>query len=254
MVAMTSQLHRAAERPFCVCQLLHFFQLLSNPSIDLELEYIFGKPMKCRFQRCIVCTQILSTFHARVAYISVTKYAIQTIGLIGENDPKIHPFLWHVDPHTWILEVTPLTTLTVVHQHVCNRTKLWPMGESILRKWTPCRATKLMTSQSLCRQLSTPTLTAISRKLWDCWRRRDNNNTSTKKRHMQWENEMNLVVFGRRDGWSESWALQLFGRRRTRCLSSCHRAQLGRSERHTRHRAAARQRGLSRNYTAWTNH
>jgi len=39
MVAMTSPLHRAAERPFCVCQLLHFCQLLSNPSIDREFEY-----------------------------------------------------------------------------------------------------------------------------------------------------------------------------------------------------------------------
>ena len=52
-------LHRAAECPFCVCQLLHFCQLLSNPSIDLELEYIFGKPMKRRFQRCIVRIRIV---------------------------------------------------------------------------------------------------------------------------------------------------------------------------------------------------
>ena len=52
-VAMTSLLHHAAERPFCVCQLLHFCQLLSNPSTDLKLEYISKKPMKRRFQRCI---------------------------------------------------------------------------------------------------------------------------------------------------------------------------------------------------------
>ena len=90
MVAMTSLLHRAAERPFCVCQLLHFCQSLSNPSIDLELGYIFGKPMKRGFQRCIVRTEI-SNFYARVKYISVTKYAIETIGPIVANDPKIHP-------------------------------------------------------------------------------------------------------------------------------------------------------------------
>jgi len=55
-------LHCAAERPFCVYQLLHFCQLLSNPSINLELQFIFGKPMKRRFQRCIFHMEVLSTF------------------------------------------------------------------------------------------------------------------------------------------------------------------------------------------------
>ena len=41
MVSMMSP-----EHPLHVCQLLHFCQLLSKPRIDLELEYIFGKPMK----------------------------------------------------------------------------------------------------------------------------------------------------------------------------------------------------------------
>jgi len=61
--------NRAVECPSCVGQLSHFCQLLSNPNIDLELEYIFGKPMKCRICRCqrfIAGTEILSTFHARV--------------------------------------------------------------------------------------------------------------------------------------------------------------------------------------------
>ena len=97
MVAMTSPLHRAAERPFCVCQLLHFCQLLSNSSVDLEFECICGKPMKRRFQRCIVRTEILATFHPRVEYISVTKY---TIEIMGANDPQNPPFsLRHVYPH-----------------------------------------------------------------------------------------------------------------------------------------------------------
>jgi len=82
---MTSPLHHAVECAFCLCQLLHFCQLLSNPSIDLELEYIFEKPMKHRFQRCVVHTEILLTFHARVKYISVTKYAIETVGRIQYN-------------------------------------------------------------------------------------------------------------------------------------------------------------------------
>ena len=63
-----------------MCQLLHLWQLLSNPSIDLELEYIVGKPVKHRFQQCIVCTEILSPFHTQIEQISVTKYAIETVG------------------------------------------------------------------------------------------------------------------------------------------------------------------------------
>jgi len=54
---------------------------------------IVEKPMKRRFQQCIVRTEILSTFHVRVQYISVTKYAIQTIGPMEANYPKIHPSL-----------------------------------------------------------------------------------------------------------------------------------------------------------------
>jgi len=99
MVAMTSPLQHAAEGPFCESQLLHFCQLLSNPSINLELEYIFGKPMKRRFQRCIVRTQILSTFHAQVKYISVIKYAIEAIGPIGANDHKTTPSTDARGPH-----------------------------------------------------------------------------------------------------------------------------------------------------------
>jgi len=107
MVAMTSPLHRAAESI-----LLHFCQLLSNPSIDLELEYIFGKPMKCRFQRYTVRTEILSTSHAQVEYISVTKYAFETTGPMGQTTPKSTPSPWD----TWTLfrtsmpGPTPLTT------------------------------------------------------------------------------------------------------------------------------------------------
>jgi len=65
-------LHRAVERPFCVYQLLHFCKFLIKPNINLELNHIFGKPMKRRFQQCIVHTEMLATFHARVEYISDT--------------------------------------------------------------------------------------------------------------------------------------------------------------------------------------
>jgi len=54
--------------------LLHtFLPIALKPSIDLELEYIFGKPMKYRFQRYFVHMQLLSTFHAGVKYISGRK-------------------------------------------------------------------------------------------------------------------------------------------------------------------------------------
>jgi len=92
---------RAVERPFCLLQMLHFCQLLSNPSIDLKLEYIIGKAMKRRFQWHIVCMEILSNFHAQVEYIFVTKYVIETIGPMGANDTKIHPFPWGMNAWEW---------------------------------------------------------------------------------------------------------------------------------------------------------
>jgi len=49
---------------------LHFCTFLHNPHFDLELDYIVRKPMKHRFQRYIVRTEIFSTFHTQVEYIS----------------------------------------------------------------------------------------------------------------------------------------------------------------------------------------
>jgi len=43
---------------------------LSN-NIDLELEYTFVKPMKHKFQQYIKPTEIFSTFHTQVEYISL---------------------------------------------------------------------------------------------------------------------------------------------------------------------------------------
>jgi len=63
-----------------------FLPIAVKPSIDLELEYIFGKPMKQI--PMISRTEILSIFHARVEYISVTKYAIETIGPMRQTTPK----------------------------------------------------------------------------------------------------------------------------------------------------------------------
>jgi len=81
------------------CSTVTFLPIALKPSINFELEYIVGKSMKRGFQRCIVRTEILSTLHVRVGYISVTKYATETIGPTEANDPRIHIVpLRHVDP------------------------------------------------------------------------------------------------------------------------------------------------------------
>jgi len=66
--------------------------------------------MKCRFQRCCPYGNIIN-FHAQVKYISVTIYAIETIGPMGANDSKIHPSPWGTwtPSNTWMPGVTPLT-------------------------------------------------------------------------------------------------------------------------------------------------
>jgi len=130
VITITSPLHHAAELPFCMCQLLHFCHLLSNPSIDPKLEYISGKPVKCRFQRCIVHAEILSTFHAWVEYISLTKYAIETIGPVGQMTPKSSlpleacgPYLMHEClgwPHS------PPQTASRSNQPFCHNTLCGP--------------------------------------------------------------------------------------------------------------------------------
>jgi len=55
---------------WCAETALHFCTFLLNPYFDLEPDYIIRKPMKHRFQRHTVRTEIFSTFHARVEYIS----------------------------------------------------------------------------------------------------------------------------------------------------------------------------------------
>jgi len=75
-----------------------FALCMANPNIVLELSCIFEKPMKRKFQRYLVRTEIPSTFHAQVEYISVTKYGIENN---GSKHPRNRPFpLQHVDPHS----------------------------------------------------------------------------------------------------------------------------------------------------------
>jgi len=70
-----------------------FLPIALKSIINVKFEYIFKKPMKCRFQRYTVCMEILSTFHARVEYICVTKYAIETTGPLRANNPQNPPLL-----------------------------------------------------------------------------------------------------------------------------------------------------------------
>ena len=49
----------------------HFCTFLHNPHFDFEHDYVIRKPRKRGFQRYIVRTEIFSTFHAQVEYISV---------------------------------------------------------------------------------------------------------------------------------------------------------------------------------------
>jgi len=49
----------------------HFCTFLHNPHFDFEPDYVIRKPQKQGFQRYIVRTEIFSSFHARVEYISV---------------------------------------------------------------------------------------------------------------------------------------------------------------------------------------
>ena len=84
---------------FAYVNYITFCKLPTNPNIDLELDCIFKNPMKRRFQRYIVLTEILLTFYARVEYISVTKYAIETNQSMGAKHSGNRTFpLQQVDP------------------------------------------------------------------------------------------------------------------------------------------------------------
>jgi len=86
---------------------LHFCTFLLNLHFDLEPDYIIRKPMKHRFQRCIVPTEIFSTFRAQVEYISRVQYVILPIQTNGTECAQTHkseniisasftPFTWRI--------------------------------------------------------------------------------------------------------------------------------------------------------------
>ena len=72
----------------------------ANPNIDLELDCIFGKPMKHRFQRCIVRMEILSTFYVE-SNTFMLKIRHWNHLANGGSQPQKPPLpLRHVDPHS----------------------------------------------------------------------------------------------------------------------------------------------------------
>ena len=112
---MTSPLHgRAAERPFCVCQLLQFCTFLLKPNVDLEPDFIIRKSIKRRFQQYLVRTEISSTFYRRIHFsANNTSFCpLKGMGAQMPRNPRNSPFpLWYVDPHLYINAWThPLTT------------------------------------------------------------------------------------------------------------------------------------------------
>jgi len=93
---------------------LHFCTFLLNPHFDLEPDYIFRKPIKQHFQWYIVHTEIFSTFHAQVEYISdqntwfrplLYNLALRTSLLLRATTPKhrmdmvLHFCTFLLNPH-----------------------------------------------------------------------------------------------------------------------------------------------------------
>jgi len=70
-LTLNSAAYVAAVDDLCLTLIFTFLQISRNPNIDLKFVCIFGKTMKCTFQRCTVLMEILSTFYAQVENISV---------------------------------------------------------------------------------------------------------------------------------------------------------------------------------------
>jgi len=80
---------------------LHLCTCLLNPHFNLEPDYIIRKPMKHRFQRYIVHTEIYSTLHTSQIHFSVNNTLLKT-GL------SVHR---HTDRHTKVYPPVSLHSL-----------------------------------------------------------------------------------------------------------------------------------------------
>jgi len=100
---MTSSLHArramaCAENPSET--VLHFCTFLLNPHFDLEPDYIAKKLIERPFRRYIVRTVILSTFHARVEYISVKTVMSGKMDLPTPCSDDVTVYLYTAHRHT----------------------------------------------------------------------------------------------------------------------------------------------------------
>jgi len=131
-----------------------FLQIFHTPNIDLELDCIFGKPVKRRFQRYIVHTEILSTFHAQVKCISVTTYFIETKGQWGQTTPDTgsSPEVLGPPSRTSVPRPTPLTILN--NSSICSFTHYYATKSPLVTmgcpKFTPKTAPSLRRSPPPC--------------------------------------------------------------------------------------------------------
>jgi len=85
-----------------------FFYISPQPHFDLEPDYISRKPIKRRFQRYMVLTEIISTFHAWVKYIS-------------QQSAHSNQWHWaHTDRHTKVKTLCPPVSLRSLGRHKCS--------------------------------------------------------------------------------------------------------------------------------------
>jgi len=102
--------HNVTAAPCSGMSILHvsFCQCSQTPASTSNLSTSSLSQWNVDSNDLLSIRKYLSTFHAQVKYISVTKYAIETIWPMGANDPKIHPSHWG----TWTIIDFPSLGIT----------------------------------------------------------------------------------------------------------------------------------------------
>ena len=91
------------------CELLHFCQLLSNPSIDLEFEYIFGKPMNVDSNDILSVWKYYQLFMQESNTFLLQNMTLKPFGQWQQTTPKSTLPLEARGPPYMNVWVTPLT-------------------------------------------------------------------------------------------------------------------------------------------------
>jgi len=115
-------------------RVLIFCKFLTNLNINLVVDCILGKPLKLRFQRYIVRTEILSTFHVRVKYNSVQNTPFCPFKPMGQIIPK-QPLSFGARGPPSITLIPGPTTLTIpngiqIHSAVLPQYTFWTNRET----------------------------------------------------------------------------------------------------------------------------